>query len=221
VATAGCAVAYQPLSGLHTPSVVDPTHPNLRGVRVTLACTSDAVAARESARRLCERVEQLFEVQGAAVDLRDQGPAPIGGAADPALPPTDAHLLVALHEDRPQRDAHPLTLAASVLTATLAPWMQEQRIGQSVTVRDASGVLLRSDAFEARVVTSTGVAVWAGNALADRLWRPDEQQVTRDAAWKQLSGDLYQQLSQIVYDAAVQQRLRQEAAARQVPRGGP
>lgn len=214
-------MAYQPLSGLHTPAVVDPTHPNLVGVRVTLACTSDALAARESARRLCERVEQLFEVQGAVVDLRDLGPAPIGAAADPALPPTDVHLRVALHEDRPQRDAHPLTLAASLLTATLAPWMQEERIGQAVAVRDASGVTLQEDAFEARVVTSAGVAVWAGNVIADRFWRPEELHVTRDAAWKQLSGDLYQQLSQIVYDAAVQQRLRQQAAARQAPRGRP
>lgn len=213
-------MAYQPLSGLHRPAVVNPAHPNLRGVRVTLACTSDALAARESARRLCERVEQLFEVQEAVVSLRDAGPAPLVPDAEPASATTDVHLLVALHESRPERDAHPLTLAAFSVTLTLAPWMQEDRFEQSVIVRDAAGVTLDQDAYSARVVTSTGAAIWAGNVVADRLWRPEEQHVTRDAAWKQLSGDLYQQLSQTVYDAAVQQRLRQRSA-QPVPPGRP
>ena len=210
-------VAYQPLSGLHAPAVVDPTHPNLVGVHLRLECTSEALAARASARRLCDKVEQLFLTQGATVEVWAQGQAPLIEDAPGAEAAAEApvQLRVSLHEEAPQRDPHPATMAAFFVTFTLAPWMETETLAESVTVRDDRGVTLAEDRFEARVVTSNGAAVWAGNALADRLWRPEAEHVTRDAAWKQLSADLYQQLSQHVVNAAVQQRLRQEAAARQ------
>ena len=109
------------------------------------------------------------------------------------------------------RSGRPLSVALCAASFTLVPAIEESTFAQDVVVRDSSGVALVSRSLEGRLVRRIGFGPWAGNKILDLLWRDDEEEV-HGAAGRDLSTDLYQQLSQLVFDA----RMRSEVL-RQIP----
>ena len=214
---------YQPLSGLNQPVVVDPRAPNLTGVRVTVVCNPTPTLKSAEAAALCDQMETLFEVQGATVQTRVGGsPAAAAstrvGAPDSADAPVPEHdLTVELTGRELSSSRHPLTWALSAFTFTLVPAITESIFEQEVRVRDAEGTPLAAAVLTGRLTRSVGVATWAGNRLLDLLVRDETEQVTRDAAGRALSADLYGQISQTVFNARQQLRVAAPRSAEGTP----
>lgn len=219
----GCVRAYQPISGLQAPVVVNPAHPNLDGVQVALSCQAWPPLGPQDATRLCERVGALLEVQGATIleessdSPRQAGTAPSAGAdplALPGLSPAPAppatsgpDLRLSLSARVVHRARYPLSWLACAATATLVPAWSEATFAQRVEIRDARGALLVDRELQGRTVRRFGAGAVLG-ALVDRVARDPSRQVTGPAADRALSADLYGQLSQVIYNAHVQDRAR-------------
>lgn len=222
VVAPGCTVhVYQPLSGLHRPVVVDPQAPNLEDVRLHVVCPPGDFVSPSEARMLCERVGKLFEIQGARVTTATDRPlgdpelgespsvegAEAGNVA--AAPTTDLVLELRAHELHTANDT--LSWVLCFATGTLVPAYTESTFAQDVVVRDGTGFLLVSDRLEGRIVRSFGLGTWAGNGLADLVWRKKEDELTGKAANADLSADLYGQLSQLVFNARMRWQVLREA----------
>lgn len=220
-AASGCTVhVYQPLSGLHDPVLVDPRAPNLTDVSLHVVCVPGDYLDNMDARRLCDRVGKLFEIQGARVTtatnrpLREPELGDDEGAeltAQAATEPT-THLVVELRSDELHTTNNTLSWALCLATLTLAPAYSESTFAQEVVIRDGTGFLLARDRLEGRIVRSFGLGPWVGNKVADWAWREKEDELSGKAANADLSADLYGQLSQLVFNARMRARVLAEAA---------
>lgn len=213
----GCVKIYQPLGGLNAPRVVQPDAPHLAGLRVDVFCVPGPALTALEAQVLCRRVGPVLEVQGATVRVEARARrAALPVAEAPAGPPAD--LVLELRGRVNARKRYPLSWAAFALTFSLAPGVEEQRIGHEVEVRDGRGHLLAIERFDARFVEQTGVGVWAGHRLMDWLVRPPEDRLSKDAYKRHFSDDYYGAISQILVNA----QLRATALApRPLPGVGP
>lgn len=204
------------MSGLHRPVVVDTRAANLHDTRLTVRCVPGALVSPMDAGSLCRKVSTLFENQGATVQTTvGVGSAdslfveaPSGEAAAPA-----ADLIVELRSRQVHQANHPLSWVLSVFTFTLLPAVTESSFAQDVVIRDASGFVLVSDSLEGRLITRYGAGPWVGNAVLD-LAREKENRLGGDTAERDLSTDLYRQLSQLVFNARVHWQVLEESAAR-------
>lgn len=211
---AGCVHFYQPMSDLHAPAVIDPRDQNFPRLALDVRCVpGDALDAIEAS-ALCRQMRALFEQQGAQVTT---GTTPRGAqseadeevADEPARP---LQLTVELRAREVHRATDPLSVLLCLGTLTVVPAVSEFTFAQDVVIRDATGFLLADRSLEGRLVTRAGVGPWLGNHLLD-LGRRREQRVTGDAAAEDLSSDLYQQLSQLVFNAQLQALVRQPAGS--------
>lgn len=217
LAVSGCVRTYQPLSGLHDPRVVDPTQPNFTDLRIDVYCVPTKGFRASQAAVLCQRVGMLFENQAATVETFTQDPrqlmgdAGLGGADGGELGPPD--LVVELRSDEIHTGYHPVTYALSWMTITIVPAVREMNFTQSVIVRDGTGFLLSEATYRGKVVERFGVGTWGGNKILDVLVREDHEDIVGEGANRDLSADLYGQLSQVVFNA----RMRHEALQMQAP----
>ena len=218
----GCIHAYQPMSGLHRPVVVDPQAANFTDLRLTVVCPPGAYVSPAEAQMLCERVGKLFENQGARLTTRGDGAEqepgigedPAGGLAGgqagrPAAPTTDLVLELRAQELHTRND--PLSWVLCIATGTLVPAVTESTFAQDVVIRDGTGFLLLTDRLEGRIVRTMGVGTWAGNRLLDVLWRKKEDELNDKAVHADVSADLYGQLSQLLFNARMRWKVLQEA----------
>ena len=217
----GCVRTYQPLAGLHDPRVVDPSQPNFQDVRLDVYCVPDKDFKMSEALVLCQRVAVLFENQGAVVETYAQDPllqAGDGGLEGPGSGgggPAD--LVVELRTEQVQSGYNPVSYTLAWATITLVPAVREASFTQKVTVRAPSGFLLARSTFRGKVVERFGVGTWVGNKTLDLLVREPEDELAReDSAGRDLSADLYGQLSQVVFNA----HLRMDALRLQAPVSG-
>lgn len=213
LALGACTHTYQPLQGLHTPVVVDPTAPNLVGVDLTVRCVpGSGTLARGDARSLCRKVGILFESQGATVHVADSR-----GTVDPlddeAPTETTTDLVLELRARDVPPENHSVSYALAYATLTLLPAVEEYPFALDVTVRDGSGFLLAEERLAGRVVARYGVGPWVASHLVDRGLRREKDWATEAAASEALSKDLYGQLSQLVYNAKVQWALLSDPRA--------
>jgi hypothetical protein len=213
------------MSGLHRPVVVDPRLPNFPDTRMDVHCVPGDFLSNEETGALCQKVGALFEMQGALVtthlsagrsedDVVDEAPTEAadgeeGPPVDDAAPRTE--LTLELRSRRLHVSRHPLSWALCVASFTLLSGVTEYTFAQSVVIRDGSGFLLLSDSLEGRIVRRFGFGSWAGNAVFD-LWREDADKLTGDVADRNLSADLYQQLSQLVFNAKMHAEVLQQAS---------
>jgi len=214
---------YQPLSGLHEPAVVDPTALNFEDVSLTVRCFRGELSRQQSA-ALCEKVGTLFENQGAKVYTVDgDGPSeerfddedePVDGL-DATAPRTD--LALELRSRQVSKSVDRLSWAAFSSTFSIYPAENEFTFSQDVVVRGGDGVLLSSKSLQGRVIERVGLAMSLIAQVKDGLSKDPEYVPMDKVAAVELSRDLYQQLSQIVYNAKLQWRVQQEA---QAARGG-
>lgn len=211
----GCLQTYQPMAGLHQPVIVDPRAGNLKDVRLTVHCVPGDFLDRRAADDLCRKVQVLFENQGANVhtmtntafgDLDDlDGPT---GAEAEAAPPTDLTLELRarkLHEAR-----HPMMWLLCVASFTVVPAMNEYTFAQDVVVRDGTGFVLLRDSLRGRIIHQFGVGIWASNGVMNLLWRNDEDKINNETVKQDISGDLYRQLSQLVFNAKLRWQVMQQ-----------
>jgi hypothetical protein len=220
---------YHPMAGLHGPVVVDTTAPNFEGVNLTVHCVPGDYVNRQQAGNLCQRVGTLFENQGATVlSVAGEGslnPADIGLAPfrpeellddDPVEeeeePEPLGDLTVELRGRQIHAARHPWSWLFCVASFTLLPGVTESTFAQDVLIRDANGFLLSSKTLKGRLVQRFGAGPWIGNAMLN-LSREKGNKIKRSAAEKDLSNDLYGQLSQSVFNAKIQWEVLQEARA--------
>ncbi|MCB9797224.1 MAG: hypothetical protein H6741_31435 [Alphaproteobacteria bacterium] len=214
----GCVHVYQPMYGLQQPVVVDPTAANLEGVRITLRCYPGDALNDMEADDLCDKVSALFENQGATVTLassvafRDE---PTGDQAQEAPPAAD--LVVELRARELHKSNDTLRWFLCIGTYTLVPAITEYTFAQDVTVRDGGGLLLARESMSGRMIRYFGLGTWASNVVLNLVWRDEEDKIEADTAQRELSDDLYRQLSQVVYNAKVQWQVSQRAAAEGAP----
>lgn len=213
-------VVYQPLSGLHRPVAIDPQLPNFTDTRLDVRCIRGTLLNDAQAGVLCDRVETLFTNQGAEVHtyvgegpLDGDGPvvdaAEIGsGSAAPAEPRT--RLLVELRARETDESSHPWSWVLYAASFTVLPGVIESSFEQDIVIRDDTGFLLVSDTLEGRIITRYGLGPWLGNKVLD-LTRKKADRLGEDAASKDLSADLYRQLSQDVFNAKMRARVLRPA----------
>lgn len=214
---AGCVQAYQPLSGLHRPVVVDPRAPNLADVNLRVVCPPGDLVSAAEARHLCDRVGKLFEIQGARVTtatdrpLRDPELGDDGAEVTAGTPTPTTDLVLELRAVETHTANNALSWMLCLATGTLVPAVTESTFAQDVVVRDGTGFLLVRDRLEGRLVRTFGIGAWAGNKIADLAWRKKEDELTAKAVQADLSADLYGQLSQLVFNARMRWQVLREA----------
>lgn len=209
-------VVYQPLSGLHRPVAIDPQLPNFTDTRLDVRCARGALLNDAQAGVLCDRVEALFTNQGAEVhtyvgDGPLDGDAPFTDTVDGAAPAEPrTRLLVELSARETDASIHPFSWVLYAATFTVIPGVIESSFAQEIVIRDDTGFLLVSDTLEGRIVTRYGIGPWFGNKVLD-LTREKDDKLGEDAASQDLSADLYQQLSQDVFNAKMRARVLRQA----------
>lgn len=208
---------YQPLNGLDQPVVVDPSRPNLEGVRITVVCNPTDYLRPPEARSLCVHVRKLLQRQGAVVSTRTGAARAEGlevgqdGDAGAEGPSTD--LTVELTARELSSSRHPLTWGLFAITFSLVPAVSESTFAQDIVVRDAAGAPLASETVTGRLSLTVGSVSWAGNKLLDWLAREEGEKVTGDASNVQLSQDLDRQISQTLFNARLQLDVSRAARA--------
>jgi hypothetical protein len=210
---AGCAHTYQPMTGLHTPVVIDTTAPNLSEQAITVHCVATDGMSPSNRARLCRRVGTLFENQGAVVSVVGEDEQ-----REQADEPSETDLVVELRARRVSVDDHAVSWVLYMATATLIPAVVEVPFAIDVSIRDGGGFLLDEAYMEGRVIAKIGLSAWFTASLASRSWRRDSPKFTRRAAAEQLSTDFYEQLSQLTFNATTH---RQVLQARVSPQGAP
>lgn len=209
----GCIHVYEPMAGLHQPVLIDPDLANFQDVRLDIYCPPGAGLDSAEAASLCRKIGRLFENQGAVVstatrDRRQQETAIEEVAAEDAAPRTDLTLELRARDIRRSNDPVSWLLCAG--TFTLVPAVTESTFTQEVIVRDGSGFLLASETLRGRLVRTFGVGTWLGNKVLDWVWRDKEEELTGDKAKRELSQDLYRQISQITFNARMRWAVLQE-----------
>jgi len=197
------------MSGLHDPVVVDYEAMNLPGVNLIVRCLPGELLSANEASALCRKVGALFEHQGAEVRTTVHANGPLDEEAGAAPP----DLILELRARRVHQANDPLRWAAFVASFTLFPAVTESTFAQDVTIRDGGGSLLATATLQGRLVRRFGAGVWAVNQVLNIATREDYDDIERDTASRDLSRDLYRQLSQLVVNADVQRGLLQEGAA--------
>jgi hypothetical protein len=196
--SSGCVTVYQPLVSLQRPVVVDPQLANFEGQRMLVRCIPSDYLQPNDALQLCRNVRALFTNQGAQVET--DVPRPGLSARDEQGGPK-ADLIIDLKARLVHEERSALLGVVSGLTLTLVPAISEFTFAQEVTIRDSSGFQLASDTLQGRFVRYTGIGIWAVNSALDLLVRPDEEELTGDAAKKDFSRDFHRQLSQLAFNA--------------------
>ncbi len=218
--TSGCVRVYQPMSGLHEPVLVDTRVANFQDVSLTVHCVPGDLLSRYEASALCRQVGRLFENQGAVVrtvttvgilDDGLQGDA-LSERPEGAVEPT-TDLTLEIRSRQVHKSHYPLSWVLSVGTFTLLPGVREATFAQDVTIRDEHGFLLVSDSLQGRLTERFGLGPWVGHKILDITVRDDDNKLTGDAAERELSTDMYGQLSQLTFNAKVQWMILQESAA--------
>jgi len=217
-----CVVVYQPLTGLQKPVVLDTGLANFEGLRLQINCVPNDFQDRTGAKLLCKKLETVFTNQGATVSTHALRGAPTetDDEEDDAEAKKPADLTMTLEAREIHRERNPILWVISFVTFTLLPAVTEYTFAQDISIRDASGFLLASETFQARIVRYFGAGAWVGNWILDKAVREESERLSGDAASRDFSHDFYGRLSQIVFNARMRRNvlLEAERAAAEPPR---
>jgi hypothetical protein len=103
--------------------------------------------------------------------------------------------------------------AISVPTFTLFPVAAEYVIEQQVEVRDATGFMITTDAFQARFIRYFGAGYWATNKLLNLLARSPEYEISDQKISSAFSRDFYGNLGQTLFNAKMRLEVLRMARA--------
>jgi hypothetical protein len=210
--SSGCVVRqYQPLSKLHQPIVVEPGRANFPDLALTVHCVPEGLLKGAQARELCDKVAVLFENQGATVNtVTTPGRFESSLGEAPESPGATAEdLVLELRVRRTHRSGRPLSWVPFVLSWSVVPSASEWSFAQDVVLRDETGFLLVTETLEGRIVNRFGLGHYLLTALIDLGHKRGNKTIGR--ADRDLSRDLYGQLSQLVLNAELHRDVLQAA----------
>lgn len=214
------------MSGFHRPIVVDIQAPNFTDTEILVHCVPGDYLGKGASRELCRKVGTLFENQGAKVSAiattgvnPDDLEAVTESDGDPT--PRETQLIVELRARKIHESYHPWSWLACFASFTIVPGVNEFTFSQDVVIKDAQGVLLSRDSMKGRIVKRFGGAHWAINMLTNLLTRKKKDRHSGHAVGRDLSHDLYGQLSQQAYNARVQAQVLAEVDAPPPPKPAP
>ncbi len=183
-----CIVAYQPMSGLHRAVAVDTDYANFGDLSLTIHCVPGDAIDESQAQELCDKLAQLFENQGAKVELRTT----VGRSSD-----LD-------EDDETTKDDAPRGALNMLLTARIIHkeetgyifWtaLTDYTFAQDIVIRDETGFLLIRYTLTGRFVRRLGSSWFESN-------KPEEE----------FSADFYDQLSQLVLNAKMRRQVLRES----------
>ena len=211
---AGCAVTlYQPMGTLQRPTAVHLDDPTFAETRILVRCLAGEDLPAGDAEKVCRQVAQSLRQQGAETETIVPRRLDEGLPAE-AFDGRGAEFTVEIASRTEHSHDWPLLGAASVLTLTAIPTVEEYTFVQDITVRARNHTVLTSDTLRARLVTYTGCLVWSANWLLDWAVRDDDNDISGDLAHKAYSRDVYRQIAQLARNA----RVRSDVLGLTVPR---
>ena len=215
VAGSGCSgvTLYQPMGALQRPTAVHLADPTFQDARILVRCLAGEDLPPGDADKVCRQVAQSLRQQGAETETVVPRRLDEGLPAD-AFDGRGAELTVEIASRTEHSHDWPMLAAASLLTLTAIPSVEEYTFVQDVTVRARNHTVLGSETLRARLVTYTGCLVWSGNWLLDWAVRDDDNDLSGDLAHKAYSRDFYRQVSQLTHNA----RVRSDVLGLTVPR---
>lgn len=209
----GCMRSYEPVSSVHRALVVDTEAPNFTDTHLNVHCVPRDLLINGRSNQLCRAVAQLFENQGAEVETISRWRPPAtetadGVAAEPeeeeeeaTTPPRAVQLNVEIRARQLSKRAHPLSWLACLASFTVVPGIVETTFEQRVKVWDGENFPLLEDRSEGRILVRAGMGAWLSTRLLDQIWRKKQDRLVGMSVTKDLSKDLYTQLTQAVYRA--------------------
>jgi hypothetical protein len=206
----GCVTVYQPLTGLSRPTAIDVNEANFLGTSISLTCEKGDYLGPGDAARLCKHMRLMFERQGARVEVTGTNDTvSLAVLQKPAL-------LVTLKSRLLHQETNALWVFLSVISLSLIPAVSEFDFAQELSVRDASGALLKSDSFEARFIRYAGFGMWALTAASD-LGAPKEEAQGGQAYQEAFSKDFQRHISQQVFHARMRSVVLHEFEPKSTP----
>jgi len=202
----GCVTVYEPLLGLQRPVVVDMNAPNFEGQKILVRCLPNDHLSPQDMDILCSRTRGVLANQGAEVET--SVPRRSGSrAADREEGAAPADLIIELSGRLLHEDNVPILWILSYLSLTLVPAITEFTFAQDVSIRDQEGSLLIADSLQGRIIQYFGAGVWAVNAALDMAVRKEDEKINEDVSKKDLSRDLFGQISQLAFHAKTRARV--------------
>lgn len=232
VTAPACVTVYQPVASLQRPVTVDPSAPNLDGLRLLVRCIPSEGADQSESDELCQNMSQLYSNQGAKVSTEVPDEEGIGvnrteaqdaeewaqpGQAAKGKDPSKPDLIIELKARRVHGENSPVLWALCIATFTLVPAITEATFAQDVMIRDAEGFLLASETLQARFIRYFGLAFWGINGLLDLIVRPKGEGLTGNNHNRDFSKDFHGQMSQLAFHAVLRQRILQSFAGETEP----
>jgi hypothetical protein len=200
----GCVTVYQPLTALQAPTAIVRATDNFEGQRILLQCVPSEdfkpSEGRVAAQEMCTKLNALFSGQGAQVETTIPGAGSVSLGQPVATARPD---LVIQVRSRELHRANPaLMWALCIASCSVVPAYREATHAIDVSIRDAEGFELVSESYQARFVEYVGGGVWLVNRTLDATVREEDEQVIGKAQ-RDFSRDLYQQLTQLAFNARV------------------
>ena len=204
VFASGClsVTVYQPQKAIHRPVVVMPAETNFTALKILVRCHADDDDLHpDDASKLCNGLAEDFRRQGA----ESESVVPSGKSYvepevfDGARP----DLVVEIESKIDHEYEYGAMAAASILTLTLVPSVNEQTFSQRVVVFGRDNSVLNEEVFRERFIEYNGIGVWSVNYLLDWFVRDDNNQMSGDAAAKDFTRDFYGQIRQMTFNAKV------------------
>jgi hypothetical protein len=208
----GCVTVYQPLSGLNRPTAIDVNEANFLGTSISLTCEKGEYLGAGDSARLCKHMRLMFERQGARVEVtgNNDNTAGVFQAQKPDL-------LVTLKSRLLHQETNAIWVILSAISLTLIPSVSEFDFAQELTVRDASGALLKSDSLEGRFIRYAGFGMWALTGFLDFAVRPKDEAQGGKVFQEAFSKDFQRHISQQVFHARMRAVVLHEFEPKSTP----
>lgn len=200
----GClsVTVYQPQKGIHRPVVIEPAEHNFTPLRILFRChADDEDLPTADAAKLCSTLAEDFRRQGAKVDT--VVPSGKNYIEPEVFDGRKPHLVVEIESFIDHHYAYSFSAAASILTLTMIPSIEEWTFSQRVVVFGADGSVLAEDTFQERFVEYGGLGVWTANVLLNWLAREESEQISDEQAQRDFTNDFYGQLRQLAFNAKI------------------
>jgi pyruvate/2-oxoglutarate dehydrogenase complex dihydrolipoamide acyltransferase (E2) component len=192
---------YEPQRGMRTPTLIERKVNPLATTRVALRClevpTTDPIArmfAANEARDVCGRLAKALQNAGATATVVTTLVPAARGEEDPY------DLYVEWQVKQEHNASSPWMEAASTMTCTLLPTIEQRTFVHRAVIRGRDGGVLQTHESRARFLDYDGCGVWLVTWALDFL-RDDDHKVGDPHSRQRYSHDLYTQLTQALVNA--------------------
>ncbi len=193
-----CVHVYQPLSRLSEPAILPFAEDNFKNLMVETSCSTQTSDWEDEAIEACYFIEGVLEEQGASFPTTESREV--------------ADLVVQLRSVRLSEENNNWMWFPFFFSFSLYPLRTSFTFALEVTIYDRDQTTLAREMMQGRFTEITGLGYWGLNLLANLLLRDGQEEISEDRSSLQFSADLGNRISQLVYQANVNQKLRQRAS---------